>query len=354
MGRKLATIQKIKELNPIPNADSLELATVLGWKVVVKKGEFQVDDYVIYCEVDSVLPDKPEFEFLRSKKFRVKTIRLRGQISQGIVFSIDQITNTYPDKFIHLKEGEDITELLDITLYAPEIPACLKGLVKGPFPSFIPKTDETRIQVLQEVLTRHKDTECYVTEKIDGTSVTYYLKDGVFGVCSRNMELLESEGNTYWEMAKKYDIENKLRTLKEGTSEPFSFDGYDYAFQGEIVGNGIQGNPLKLPDKRLYIFNVFNINEYMYENYREFDFICNKLKLDTVPVLYDNFSLVDDIDTLTELSKGYSQLNPKCLREGIVIRPIEEKIDLQMSNDFNNGRVSFKAINPEYLIEVEK
>ncbi|MFN0201713.1 MAG: RNA ligase (ATP), partial [Bacteroidia bacterium] len=165
--RKLASIQKIIQLEAIPEADAILKATVLGWQLVVKKGEFQVGDDCVYCEIDSLMPDRPEFEFLKPRGMRIRTVRLRGQISQGICFPLSILPENTP-----IEEGLDVTEMLGITKYEPPIPAQLAGTVKGLFPSFIPKTDETRVQVLQEVLDEYKDETCYITEKLDGSSVT--------------------------------------------------------------------------------------------------------------------------------------------------------------------------------------
>lgn len=144
--RKLASIQRIKALEPIEGADAIERATVLGWQLVVKKDEFRVGELCIYCEIDSILPEKPEFEFLKSRGMRIRTIRLRGQISQGICFPLSFL----PAETL-IEEDSDVTEILGVTKYEPPIPASLAGVMKGAFPSFIPKTDETRVQVLQNM-----------------------------------------------------------------------------------------------------------------------------------------------------------------------------------------------------------
>ena len=344
MARKLATIQKISALNPIPNADQIEVASVLGWKVVVKKGEFEVGDLCVYCEIDSILPDKPEFEFLKKSKFRIRTCRLRGQISQGICFQL----NILPDigESEPMAEGEDVTERMAIEKWLPTIPACIAGEVKGPFPSFMPKTDETRVQLLQNVLNRHNGIKCYITEKVDGSSATYYLKDGEFGVCSRNLDLKETPGNAFWEYARKIDLEGKMRKFCWGACK-------NLALQGELVGLGIQKNPLKMDERKVIFFNAFNIDEYRYWNFSDLTGILKSLDLEMVPIVWEDYNLINDIDKLVELAKDKSKINPKVWREGIVIRPICETIDLEMSNEFNNGRLSFKVINPEYLLEFD-
>lgn len=347
MARKLASIQVIKNLEPILNADQIEKATIEGWQCVVKKGEFKVDDMCVYFEIDSLLPIRPEFEFLRksclrkledgTEGFRIKTIRLKGQVSQGLAFPITLM----PDNTM-FEVGEDVTEKLGVLLWQPPIPGELKGLIKGPFPSFMLKTDETRVQVLQSVLTRYKGTQCYVTEKVDGASVTCYLNNGEFGVCSRNMDLLETPDNAFWKAIREAKIEEKMRKV--------FFK--NWAIQGELIGRGLQDNKLHIEGKKILWFNIFSIDEFRYLNYEEFKLCMERqLELETVTIIFNSYILDDNIEELVKLATGKSLINPKAWREGIVIRPLIEKIDLQMSGEFNNGRVSFKVINPEYLIE---
>ena len=334
--RKLATIQKIKDLQPIAGADRIERATVLGWHVVVKKGDFQVGDYCVYCEIDSLLPEKPEFEFLRPRKFRIKTVRLRKQISQGIAFPTS-ILDDYED--VEIKEGADVTDLIGVKKYEPPIPITMSGNVKGAFPGFIPKTDEIRIQSMPDVLTRseNRGKRCYVTEKIDGTSATYYLKDGEFGVCSRNLELRESEKNIHWIAARQYDLAARLRGLNQ-----------NIAIQVEIIGPKIQKNKYALAKPQLMVFNVFDINRYEFLSYEDFVSFTETLKLETVPILRDDYVLgQDDVDSLVRMSEGKSVVNPKILREGIVIRSVVEARDPEI------GRLSFKVINPLFLLKFE-
>jgi RNA ligase (TIGR02306 family) len=331
--RKLASIQRIKALEPIAGADAIEKATVLGWQLVVKKGEFQVGDPCVYCEIDSQMPLRPEFAFLQPRGMRVRTVKLRGQISQGICFPLTIL----PDGST-TNEGDDVTEALGITKYEPPIPANLAGKVKGGFPAFLPKTDETRVQVLQEVLDEFRGTLCYVSEKLDGSSVTYYIKNGEFGVCSRNLELLETPENSIWRVARALDIESKLRAL-----------GGDYAFQGEIIGGGIQGNKYKLREQTVRFFNVFNVAKYQHLDFVDLTRVLEQLDLPGVPLLDVKFELTSDIPALVKLAIAPSVLNPELPREGIVIRPLVER----STNTAMLGRVSFKAINPEFLLKYE-
>lgn len=327
--RKLASIQKIAALEPIKDADAIEKATVLGWQLVVKKGEFQVGDLCVYCEIDCVMPDRPEFEFLKARGNRVKTIRLRGQISQGICFPLSILPEG-----TDIAVDQEVTELLGITKYEPPMPASLSGIAAGPFPSFMPKTDETRIQILQDLLDKYAGEPFYATEKLDGSSVTYYVNDGHFGVCSRNLDLVESEGNSFWKVARALNIEEKLRAL-----------GGNFALQGELIGEGIQGNKYKLRGQHVRFFNVFDIDGYRHLDFEDFLKTIADMELETVPVLDRNFTLINDIEQLVAMSEGNSTLF-KVHREGIVLRPLTEKQDMI-------GRVSFKVINPRFLLKYE-
>ncbi len=333
MSRKLASIQKIGLIEPIEGADSIVRAGVLGWQVVIRKDEFQTGDLCVYCEIDSLLPDKPEYEFLKPRGMRIRTLRLRGQVSQGICFPLSVL----PEGFTP-EEGLDVTDLLGVIKYEPPIPANLAGQIKGNFPSCIPKTDETRVQTLQPVLTAFADTPCYVTEKLDGSSVTYALIDGDFHVCSRNLNILDDGKNSLWRVAQALEIESKLRSL-----------GQNAALQGEIIGEGIQGNKYKLRGQSVRFFNLMLIDAYRFLDYAELVHQLESLELTMVPVLEDNYQLQMDIPTLIKKSVGKSVLNPQLQREGIVIRPlIEQRTVLK-----GLGRVSFKAINPEFLLKYE-
>lgn len=334
--RKLASIQRIKSLEPIADADAIEKATVLGWQLVVKKGEFKVGDLAVYCEIDSLMPDKPAFEFLRSRGMRIRTIRLRGQISQGICFPLSILP---PD--FEIKEDADCTEVLGITKYEPPMPACLNGVAKGKFPSFIPKTDETRVQVLQGLLDKYRGEKCYITEKLDGTSATYYVKDGEFGVCGRNFELLEDAENSLWKVARQMDIEAKLRSLDK-----------NIAIQGELIGEGIQGNRLKLKGQTIRFFNAFDIDKFKYWSFIDFNELMKKIDLPMVPIVALDYELENDIESIIKRATIKSLVYKDALAEGIVIRPYTEKTEASLlGENLNNGRVSFKAINPEFLLK---
>jgi hypothetical protein len=346
--RKLASIQRIGNLEPIQNADVIEKATVLGWYLVVKKGEFSINDLCVYCEIDSILPEKPEFEFLKDKKYRVKTIKLRGQISQGICFPLSILPGN-----TRVIEGLDVTGVLGIKKWEPyqDEQKCVRQTAKimypgwmprwvqrivhefkfvreyyrrnsgqKSFPSLIPKTDETRVQVLQSLIDKYKGVKCYYTEKLDGSSITIYQINGKFGVCSRNIDLRRDKTDKFWKTVLAHDLENKFKKY---------FANENIALQGELIGEGIQGNKYRLKGLDIYFFNVFFIKRYEYGNINDLIDVCEKLHEKTVPVLDTCFELVNSIPELVELSKGTSKLN-ETMREGIVIRPLVEIEDKEI------------------------
>lgn len=329
--RKLVTIEKINEVKPIDGADSIESVRVRDWWVVSKKGEFKVGDFCIYFEIDSFLPVLPEYDFLlrgsKPKKMlidgveregiRLKTIKLRGQISQGLVLPLKEDMKD-------LEVGTDVSEMLNVIKYEIPIPVELSGKVKGCFPSFIPKTDEERIQNMADVLCGF-----YVTEKLDGTSTTFYKKDGVLGACSRNLELCESE-STQWKIAKQLDLVNKL---PEG-----------FSIQGELIGEGIQKNPLKINGQKFCCFNVFSINTNQYLSFEDFKGFCDSKGIETVPILDENYALPKTVDDLLAYAEGKSVFNQNEEREGVVIRPKKEM-------QYNGSRLSFKVISNKYLLK---
>lgn len=517
MERKLASIRRIDKITKHPNADSLEICNVGGWRVITRIGEFQEGALAIYFEIDSYLPIENEFEFLRKSSykkmgdiegFRLKTIKLRQELSQGLLLPLsileskddesemkigiseqpwgDQLQLGPYDDAIVIEEGSDVTDYLGVLKYEPPIPAQLAGKVKGGFPGFIRKTDEERclsgdtiittengpmtireiceggytgkvlsynpikdqnemnvinshsiqntnndwyeielesgkiirttgnhriwiqdLNCFREVcelignetikrifmldkiksikkiqhdskrydigvesvnnfyandilvhncqnLTKEyetmKDNNYYVTEKLDGTSGTFYFRDGVFGVCSRNLELLDpsefvpgtvicedgierqQKENTYWKIAKELRIEEKLGTLEQ-----------NFCIQGEIIGEGIQGNPYKIKGQKLKVFNVFNIDTQEYLGLEEIEEFLNKIdvdsfKIEMVPVLEREFKLPDTIEELLKYAENKSLLNPETEREGVVIRN-------------RNKTISFKAISNTFLIK---
>ena len=345
--RTLASIQTIKSLSPIKDADRIELASMNGveWKCVVLKGAHKAGDFVVYIEIDSLLPRAPWSEFLFKPEdartlYRVRTVKLRGQLSQGIVFSVNTLdfscqTNLHYDNLV---EGADVTSLLGIVKYEPPVPACLSGICKGNFPSYVPKTDEPRVQAHPGVLREIAGKEVHISVKMDGNSGTFLMHEGHFSVCSRNMMLTESETNTFWKVAKLYQLEEKL-----------SLEAYSHlAIQGEVCGPGIQKNRLNLKEHDLFVFSIFDTITGQYLGWEDFIRTVQALRLKNVPLLYKGvFEPWWGVGHLLEMAEG-SYEGTSNQREGIVIRPLVEYMSTTLK-----GRLSFKTINNLYLLKGE-
>jgi RNA ligase (TIGR02306 family) len=330
----LATIKIIDNLEPIENADAIEKATVEGWSVVVKKGEFQIGDLCVYIEIDTVAPEKPEFEFLRPRGFRIKTIRLKKVLSQGIVFPMSVL----PHRNYYI--GEDVTDIIGITKYERPLDPALSGIAKGNFPGFISKTDETMIQSVKAVIEELKGNSYYISTKIDGTSATYFYHETKgYGACSRRLELCEGD-SIYWQMGAKHDLANKLKKY-------YDDHGIYLTIQGEIAGPGIQKNRLELKEHQFFVFNVFNITTGEYFDYYDMLDVCLELGLQTVPIEETGNCFGYTLEELLEKAKGNYPSGQ--YKEGIVIRPMNE-----MYSDRLHGRLSFKVISNDFLEKGDK
>src|SRR5271167_1209270 len=263
MERKLVTVRQINTLDPIPNADAIEVAGIEGWKVVVKKGQFHIGDYCLYFEIDSFLPESdPRYSFLMKASVRefegarghkLRTVKLRGQISQGLAMPLSDFPEITISSFKEDKlamRDFDLSEKLGIKKYEGPLSPQLAGWVKGQFPSFIRKTDQERCQnLIGEIFIDNKDSEYEITTKLDGTSVTYYHFNHEVGACSRNLEL-------------KMGDENKDNTIVKLFVESGLFDKnfHGYAIQGELMGPGIQGNREALKVHTFYVFDIQNLD----------------------------------------------------------------------------------------------
>ncbi len=352
--RKLASVQTVSTVEAIPGADAIEKIRVLGWWIVAKRGEYRPGDKIIYCEIDSLLPERSEFEFLRASSFksaqtgfdgtitlpagfRIKTVRLRGQVSQGICFPLSLLPSG-----IGTEVGADVTEPLGILKWEPPIPVGMGGKVKGNFPAFLPKTDETRIQVLEAVLERHRGKTFYVTEKLDGTSFSAFVREGEFGICSRNLWMDESdESNILSRVAREQKLEEKLRTARERL-------GFDVAIQAEVIGPGIQKNKYAIKGVSLRVFSVLDVNAYRLVDHATQIELLGAIGLEPVPQL-GTIELNHTVDELVAISEGASVLNSQVQREGIVLRPLVEEYDADIG-----GRLSFKVINPKFLLKYDE
>ena len=327
MERKLASIQTIHNIREIPGADNISQATVMGWNVVVKKEDFVENDLCVFLEIDSLLPDDhPDFAFMEKSKYRVRTMKLRGVLSQGLAMSLNVLNKAY--LWI---EGDDVTEILGVKQWEP--PAKFNaGGVRGAFPFYVPKTDEIRVQSALGVIEELRGLPCYITVKVDGTSATFSNRDGDFHVSSRNLSLKPADDSAHWRMARKYDLETKLAELG------------NFAIQAELCGPGIQKNRLMLKEHDVFVFSVYDIDNTLFLGYNDMKDVIDDLGMQSVPALF--FGTLDmDLDQLISFAEG-NYLGTDNPREGIVVRPMEEQY-----SDTLKGRLSFKVLSNTFLLK---
>ena len=391
--RELAYVVKINSIEPIIGSDNCEAAIVGGWRVMVRKGQFEPGDLAVYFEIDSKLPENDErFAFMARKNYKVKTQRYtfggKGlMISQGLLMSAEDLGWNKED-MTEFGDERFVTKKLGVT-YAVAEDNVRKGsgdpnqkykamgarhiklaktrwwrwLMKrewgrkllfkffgkkkdnprgwpNHFP-YIHKTDEERCENMPWILQNKEPW--IVTEKLDGTSCTYILErlkgrnKYEFYVLSRNVRQKDEtqacyhDHNIYWDLAFKYDIENKLRKfLDENPACTY------VCMQGEGVGS-VQGNPLKLKEDDLYLFNfIDSINGRWPSTLGKS--IAEDMGMKWVPILDENFILPDDMETFKQMATAPSAVNPAVMREGIVLRQITDGM-------------SFKNVSREYLLK---
>lgn len=338
--RKLASIQYVHNITPIEGAEKIECVHVLGWQCVANKDQFSIGDKCVYMEVDSFLPVCERFEFLRASSFkeneimgagfRLKTMKFKGQISQGLVQPLEIL----PEGKYEI--GDDVTELLGIRKWEIEERVSNDGTVIAEFPSEISKTDELRVQSYPELIEEFKAVNgYYISTKMDGCSVTMYKRGEHFGVCGRNYEYADDDKCAMWKYAHKHRIEERL---KENNLD-------NIAIQGEFCGPGIQKNRLKLTEPEWYVFTVTDMNTNKRLSLHKLEEICKLLGLNMVPIeeVEEEFQY-KSVDELLERAKGkYASGKNK---EGIVIRPIEA-----VYSNIIAGPLSMKVLNNDYLLK---
>ncbi len=356
--RKLASIAIIATAEPIPEADRLDVVTLEGkaWRIVTGRNEFKQGERAVYFENDSALPaDDKRFDFLHDRCLRIwrdmhgnvlkqvvriRTVKFKGVISQGLVMPI----RVFPE-LADCSVGDDVTTDLRVEHY-DEISeqmraildtSCQQGCKEGNFPSWIPKTDEERIQNLADWPEKLKGVLWEVTEKKDGASMTVFYTpsmrpDKPFGVCTHNFELKRDETNAWWEATVKYGLEEKLRNL-----------GREIALQGELVGPGMNGNRDLLPERAFRVFRIWDIANQCYVPSGERVALCEQLGIPHVPVIaaaMDVFSELPDVDAVLNFAEGVTENGHE--REGLVFKEA----------DTSNPR-SFKAVSNRYLLKLK-
>lgn len=383
--RALAYIVNCGRVFEIVGADNIALSEVNGWKVIIKKNEISEGDKCVFFEIDSKLPEAEWSEFLRPKHFKIKTMKLSkfNAISQGLLMPI----TLFPE-LADMEVGTDVTDILKVTYSVVEdntrkskngdpdakyksMAQRHQKIFKKPivrkimkhklgrkimflffgkkkdkplsFPThfpFVHKTDEERCENMPWVLGYERPL--IVTEKLDGTSSTYILerkgkKKFEFYVLSRNVrqktpdQKCYHDKNIYWDMAIKNNIEQHLKEYL--VANP---DLKYVCIQGESVGS-VQGNPLKLNEDELYVFNFIrsDVGRLSSIDGKE---IIESWGMKFVPILETEYYVPTDMEAFKEYATAKSVVNPNVLREGIVLR--------DPTNDF-----SFKNVSREYLLK---
>jgi RNA ligase (TIGR02306 family) len=356
--RALASVRRIDRVVPHPDADLLDLAIIGGWQCVTQKSNnFKEGDLVCYFEIDSFLPIEDQWEWLRKSSyrkmggregFRIKTIKLRKELSQGLIMPLEEIGFIYdhsdakwyssPEHAASVLEGDDLTSYLGVVKWDPPLPACLGGVARGNFPTFIKRTDQSRVQNLSRYLDFHSEREFEVTLKLDGSSCTVYsCPDDVVprqGVCSRNLDLVETDGNSFWQIVRQTQLLEAMHHV-----------GGTYAIQGELMGPGIQKNPENLPALALYVFDVYAIDTCRYLNPHE--------RRDYLAQLMEQGATVDEAPVIISATtlKPYGSI-AGLLAHAAAIPSINNKIaEGAVWKSCSGDRFSFKVISNKYLLK---
>lgn len=365
--RQLVTVRTVSELVPIEGADRLELAKVDGWQCVVPKNTFHVDDPALYFELDSLLPsDDERWAFLEQRKWRIKTMKLRGALSQGLLMPMSTLTHEETRRWI---SEETLSDILRVQKYEPPVP--IGGEQKGNFPThLVPKTNQERIQNIPDILEDRQSYEFEVTEKLDGTSCTFWYNNPGFteedfadpaqgaicrgvcvGVASRNWEMKRDDDNVYAKLFNDLQLEQKLHELRR-----------NIAIQGEVIGPRVQGNKYKRGSQEFYVFDIYDIDAKRHLWPVERIKLADQLGLLHVPILHfhhtfepvtpgPHHQVVDPSVALTlELvlaaADGKSQLYKDTNREGLVFKH-------HGRHDGTQAPLSFKAISNKFLLKNE-
>jgi len=360
--RKLASIKRIQEIKSIEGADRICSYRVDGWWVVDTVGKYSVGDLVVFCEIDSWIPNslapflskgKEPREYNGVKGERLKTARLKGSISQGLllpmsVLSVKTDTGDYFGDWEQF-EGHDVTERLGIQKWEPPIPAQLRGKIAGNFPNWLRKTDQTRIQSCYDDMSPLFDQKWVIEEKLDGSSLTVGYRKGDFildkdgqpipeetVVCSRNLSLkLDDDENTFVRVAKQTGILDALKQY-----------GRNIGISGELCGEGIQKGSYNIKGHKWFVFDIYDVDKKRYVTWEERQAIVEDFKklgvsLDQVPVIAVGTLTGMTVDSLLETAEGKSTLNVRAEREGLVFK------------NANDAEVSFKCISNKFLLKNE-
>jgi len=360
--RKLVTVRKISAIESIQGADKIEKVVVDGWNVVAQKGIHEVGKDILFFEIDSFLPESdPRFEsfmkfgtrtFDGVKGHKVKTIRLKGVYSQGIIMPLSE----FPE-ITDPQEDVDYAEVVGVVKWEKPEVVGYNGDAKGTFPWFLRKSDQERIQNLYGKLSQtNYNTKFVGTLKMDGSSITVFYVEGEkysdegFGYCSRNQQLKIPEEVLFCGQLTKHleiDITSSGKFFQGAYSSNLFYKakelhkkfGSYYAIQGELVGAGIQGNFEKFDTYQVFAYNIFDIEKQEYVDYNTFTQMAEAVDLQICPVVYEEqYILQESLEDILAMANGTGLKAD--YREGIVWREVD-------------GQTSFKAISNRYLEKQE-
>lgn len=342
--RKMASIRKIIDIKKIENADKICIYLVDGWQIVDEVNKYKINDFVIMLEIDSWVPNalapflskgKVPREFNGVKGEKLKTVKLRGALSQGLLLPVSIL----PKDYLYV-EGDDVSEILGVQKYEVDN-TTQGGKAVSNWPSIVPKTDQERLQNLKSVFeSKIKGQAFEITEKLDGSSATYYMDaDGIYHVMSRNVDLARDENNLWWKMSAKYKIEEMMLRL---WFEPEFREEFKkgFAIRGEIVGPGVNGNKLQLTEHDFYVFDLWEPIDGCCTP-KERHLIVGVLGLKHVPLHHKFMTFSGTFEQLLESANGQSVLNPNVKREGLVFKS-------------EDGQFTFKIVSNEWLLEFKE
>jgi RNA ligase (TIGR02306 family) len=326
---KQAYIGLIQKLIEIPGAEKIESAIANCdeggiWQGCVQKQTFSIDDKCMVFLQDSILPEIPEFEHMRKHHFRVRMCRFLKTPSEVLIAPITPLSNmeTFP-------VGEEISDVIGVTKYEKPISISMAGECKGNFPSFIPKTDEINFQTIPDLIKDYVNHPCWITLKYDGTSATFYHRDGEIGVCSRNLEKKLTSQDVYNRIDKKYRITQQLQE-----------SNLNCAIQGEIYGPGIQKNPLGVQALSFACFDIYDIDKRKYLLPFEREKLLDQFGIPSVKLIDQTTWIDTDFEQIRTLADQKYE-NGKSA-EGVVVRVYDDS-----DGELSNG-ISFKIINLAY------
>lgn len=345
--RKLASVQRVWNVEPIEGADRIELAHVLGWQCVVSKGSFKPMDAGVYFEIDSFLPTTDAFAFLGEKNvrhnsilgvgYRIRTMQFKGQVSQGLLLPLSAFPEIPEDAEI----GTDVSDLLGVRKWEIEERATTGGTIMGGLPVDVPHTDETRVQSMPELIGEFagEDKLYYITTKMDGSSHSLCIDETGFHVCGHNFEYKDDGKCSFYEFVKKRGFREKMEEYME------KYGLRSLTVQGEFCGPGIQKNRLKLSKPEWYVFTVRENGQRTDSSRAES--VAEYIGAEFVPVEEVGCNLPEHyptVEALLERAKGNYPNGGK--KEGIVIRTVYPEYSPTIG-----GSLSMKVVNNEYLLK---